>query len=48
MKAVRDHLGFAEELKTNKLERVVETEDGSDLFEDMKHRFLSFKKDKYL
>ncbi|KAK9901490.1 hypothetical protein M0R45_002072 [Rubus argutus] len=48
MKALRDHLGLAEELKTNKLERVVETEDGSDLFEDMKHRFLSFKKDKYL
>ncbi|XP_062023499.1 beta carbonic anhydrase 5, chloroplastic isoform X2 [Rosa rugosa] len=48
IKASRDSLGLTQELKSNKLERVVETEDGSDLFEDMKHRFLSFKKHKYL
>ncbi|PRQ24321.1 putative carbonic anhydrase [Rosa chinensis] len=48
IKASRESLGLTQELKSNKLERVVETEDGSDLFEDMKHRFLSFKKHKYL
>ncbi|PQP96070.1 beta carbonic anhydrase 5 chloroplastic [Prunus yedoensis var. nudiflora] len=43
-KAVR----LTEELKNNKLESVVETDDGSGLFEDMKRRFLSFKKHKYM
>ncbi|KAL6218340.1 PREDICTED: beta carbonic anhydrase 5, chloroplastic [Fragaria vesca subsp. vesca] len=48
IKASRESLGLTQQLKSNKLERVVETEDGSDLFEDMKHRFLSFKRQKYL
>lgn len=47
-KASRKPLGLTEELKNNKLESVVETDDGSGLFEDMKRRFLSFKKHKYM
>ncbi|ONH90676.1 hypothetical protein PRUPE_8G068900 [Prunus persica] len=47
-KASRKPLGLTEELKNNKLESVVETDDGSCLFEDMKRRFLSFKKHKYM
>ncbi|XP_050385600.1 beta carbonic anhydrase 5, chloroplastic-like isoform X5 [Argentina anserina] len=48
IKASAESLGLTQKMKSNKLERVVETEDGSELFEDMKHRFLSFKKNKYL
>lgn len=36
------------ELRDSRLERVAETESGSDLFENIKHRFLSFKKHKYM
>nr|XP_028957806.1 beta carbonic anhydrase 5, chloroplastic isoform X4 [Malus domestica] len=48
VKASRESLGITEQHKTNKLERVAETDDRSELFEDMKQRFVDFKKHKYM
>ncbi|CAN6686215.1 unnamed protein product [Malus baccata var. baccata] len=48
VKASRESLGITEQHKNNKLERVAETDDRSELFEDMKQRFLDFKKHKYM
>ncbi|PON98317.1 Carbonic anhydrase [Trema orientale] len=48
MKASREPPGLTQELRNSKLERVAETESGSDLFDNIKHRFLSFKKHKYM
>ena len=48
MKASREPPGLTQELRNSELERVAETESASDLFENLKHRFLSFKKHKYM
>ncbi|XP_028957804.2 beta carbonic anhydrase 5, chloroplastic isoform X1 [Malus domestica] len=48
VKASRESLGITEQHKNNKLERVAETDDRSELFEDMKQRFVDFKKHKYM
>ena len=48
MKASSEPPGLTQELKNKKLEKVAETDSGSDLFENIKHRFLSFKKHKYM
>ncbi|XP_048336099.1 beta carbonic anhydrase 5, chloroplastic isoform X3 [Ziziphus jujuba] len=46
-KASREPSGLTQELDS-KLQAVPESESGCDLFKDMKHRFLSFKKNKYM
>ncbi|XP_028965340.1 beta carbonic anhydrase 5, chloroplastic-like isoform X2 [Malus sylvestris] len=48
VKASRESLGITEQHKNIKLERVAETDDRSELFEDMKQRFLDFKNHKYM
>ncbi|PSS02603.1 Beta carbonic anhydrase [Actinidia chinensis var. chinensis] len=48
LKALKESQGLTQELMNNKLKSIVETQDGSDLFNEMKHRFLSFKKHKFL
>jgi carbonic anhydrase len=48
LKASKDCSGLAQELKSDKLEMISETNSESDLFEDMKHRFLKFKKNVYM
>jgi len=40
--------GFTEKLNNNKLSTLVDAEDGCDIFNDLKDRFLNFKKNKYL
>ncbi|KAK7412165.1 hypothetical protein VNO78_03614 [Psophocarpus tetragonolobus] len=40
--------GFTEKLNNNKLETLADAEDACDIFNDLKDRFLSFKKNKYL
>ncbi|XP_022149317.1 beta carbonic anhydrase 5, chloroplastic isoform X2 [Momordica charantia] len=40
--------GQTQELGTNKVNGVIETEKGCDLFEDIKRRFLSFKRHTYM
>lgn len=47
MKASREPPGLTQELN-NKPERLADTENECDLFKDLKHRFLSFKKHKYM
>ncbi|KAL5562647.1 hypothetical protein UlMin_032394 [Ulmus minor] len=48
MKTSSESPGLTQELKKNIMETEAQTETGSDVFEDMKHRFLSFKKHKYM
>ncbi|KAJ4716796.1 Carbonic anhydrase [Melia azedarach] len=48
LKASRESVGLAQELKSDKLETIVEVENGCDSFGEMKHRFLSFKKQKFM
>ncbi|KAF8406089.1 hypothetical protein HHK36_008169 [Tetracentron sinense] len=43
VKASRESLGLNQELMNNKLESVAEHNNGFDPFDEMKHRFLSFK-----
>jgi carbonic anhydrase len=47
MKSSREPPGLTQELN-NKPERLADTENECDLFKDLKHRFLSFKKHKYM
>ncbi|KAB1217542.1 Carbonic anhydrase, chloroplastic [Morella rubra] len=47
LKASKEPLGLTQQLDNNRLESVTETENGCDLFEDLKHRFLSFKKHQF-
>ncbi|KAL2342060.1 hypothetical protein Fmac_010000 [Flemingia macrophylla] len=48
LKASMGPPGFTEKLNNKKLETLTEAEDGCDVFNDLKDRFLSFKKNKYL
>ncbi|KAF4376414.1 hypothetical protein F8388_012067 [Cannabis sativa] len=48
MSASREPPALTQEHRNNKLETVVETESGTDLFDNLKRRFLSFKKHKYM
>ncbi|XP_052205862.1 beta carbonic anhydrase 5, chloroplastic isoform X2 [Diospyros lotus] len=48
LKASRESQGLTEQVTYNKQNRLVETQHGSDLFSELKHRFLSFKKHKFL
>ncbi|KAJ9705726.1 hypothetical protein PVL29_003693 [Vitis rotundifolia] len=48
LKASRESPGLSQELTSNRLESIAEIENGYDVFDEMKHRFLSFKKHKYL
>ncbi|XP_034682220.1 beta carbonic anhydrase 5, chloroplastic-like isoform X2 [Vitis riparia] len=48
LKASRESPGVTQELKSNRLESIAEIENRYDVFDEMKHRFLSFKKHKYL
>ncbi|XP_024020323.1 beta carbonic anhydrase 5, chloroplastic isoform X1 [Morus notabilis] len=48
MKASREPPGLTQDLGNNKLETVEETGSRSDLFQNIKHRFLSFKKHTYM
>lgn len=48
MKASKEPPGLIQDLGNNKLEMEAKTESQSDLFENMKHRFLSFKKNNYM
>ena len=41
LKASMESLGLTEELANNKLKSVGGTQNGSDLFNEMKHQFLS-------
>ncbi|KAJ1396531.1 Carbonic anhydrase [Sesbania bispinosa] len=40
--------GFTQQLNNSKLVTLAEAEDGCDIFNDLKDRFLSFKKNKYM
>ncbi|KAH1145756.1 hypothetical protein GLYMA_15G057700v4 [Glycine max] len=40
--------GFTEKLNNNRLKTLADAEDGCDIFNDLKDRFLSFKKNKYM
>ncbi|KAG6709944.1 hypothetical protein I3842_06G158300 [Carya illinoinensis] len=46
-KASKEPLGLTQQLDNSKLESLTESENGSDLFEDLKHRFLRFKRRKF-
>uniref|UniRef100_A0A5B6ZPU5 Uncharacterized protein n=1 Tax=Davidia involucrata TaxID=16924 RepID=A0A5B6ZPU5_DAVIN len=48
LKASREPLGVTQELTNKKQKSVAGTQNGCDMFNEMKHRFLSFKKHKYL
>ncbi|KAK7331754.1 hypothetical protein VNO80_28493 [Phaseolus coccineus] len=48
LKASMGPPGFTEKLNNNKLNTLAEAEDGCDIFNDLKYRFLNFKKNKYL
>ncbi|KAL6347364.1 hypothetical protein AAG906_017103 [Vitis piasezkii] len=48
LKASRESPRVTQELKSNRLESIAEIENRYDVFDEMKHRFLSFKKHKYL
>lgn len=48
LKASREPPRLTQELTNNKQRNTVGTQNGNDLFNEMKHRFLSFKKQKYL
>lgn len=40
--------GFTEQLNNSKLETLPEAKDGCDIFNDLKDRFLNFKKNIYM
>lgn len=46
--ALKEASGLTQEREADKLERMIKTESEIDVFDDMKNRFLSFKKHKYL
>ncbi|KAG2703894.1 hypothetical protein I3760_06G158800 [Carya illinoinensis] len=46
-KVSKEPLGLTQQLDNSKLESLTESENGSDLFEDLKHRFLRFKRRKF-
>ncbi|GAV64155.1 Pro_CA domain-containing protein, partial [Cephalotus follicularis] len=48
LKASREGPGLTQGLRSDKLERIAETEKGNDVFDEMKHRFLTFKKHTYM
>lgn len=48
LKASREHMSLVHEIVDDKQKNGVLTQTGSDMFSEMKHRFLSFKKDKYM
>ncbi|XP_057493522.1 beta carbonic anhydrase 5, chloroplastic-like isoform X1 [Actinidia eriantha] len=48
LKALRESPELTQELTNNKPKSIEETQDGSNLFNEMKHRFLNFKKRKFL
>ncbi|KDP40984.1 hypothetical protein JCGZ_24983 [Jatropha curcas] len=48
LKASRDSPAMTTELKSDKLERPAVTKKDSDLFDELKQRFISFKKHKYM
>lgn len=48
LKASMGPPGFTEKLNNNKLKTLADAEDGCDIFNDLKDRFLSFKKNKYM
>lgn len=48
LKASRESQGLTQELTSNRLESIAEIENRYDVFDEVKHRFLSFKKHKYL
>lgn len=48
LKASMEPPGLVQELKSNELESIVKRESGSDMFDEMKYRFLSFKRQKYM
>ncbi|KAF3975171.1 hypothetical protein CMV_001557 [Castanea mollissima] len=47
LKAMKEPPGLTQKLDKNRLDRLAESENGCDLFEDLKHRFLRFKKHKF-
>lgn len=48
VKALREPLDVKQEIINKEQKCAQIMENGADLFSEMKHRFLSFKKDKYL
>ncbi|KAJ7946778.1 Carbonic anhydrase [Quillaja saponaria] len=48
LKASREPAELTQQLRNNNLETEVKAENGCDLFDDLKYRFLSFKRHKYL
>ncbi|CAA3010761.1 beta carbonic anhydrase 5, chloroplastic isoform X1 [Olea europaea subsp. europaea] len=48
LKALRESAGLTQEIIDNPQKSIGTIEKGSDTFKEMRHRFLSFKKDKYL
>lgn len=48
LKASMGPPGLTEQLNNSKLETLAEAEDECDIFNDLKDRFLSFKKNKYM
>ncbi|GAV79692.1 Pro_CA domain-containing protein [Cephalotus follicularis] len=48
LKASREGQGLTQGLRSDKLERIAETEKGNDVFDEMKRRFLTFKKHTYM
>ncbi|KAG5104521.1 hypothetical protein JHK82_041491 [Glycine max] len=48
LKASMGPPGFTEKLNNNRLKTLADAEDGCDIFNDLKDRFLSFKKNKYM
>ncbi|XP_028112509.1 beta carbonic anhydrase 5, chloroplastic-like isoform X4 [Camellia sinensis] len=48
LKASMEPPGLTQELTNSKQESIIGTRNGSDLFNEMKHRFLSFKRQKFL
>ncbi|XP_002263870.2 beta carbonic anhydrase 5, chloroplastic isoform X3 [Vitis vinifera] len=48
LKASRESPGLTQELTSDRLESIAEIENRYDVFDEVKHRFLSFKKHKYL
>ncbi|XP_030943257.1 beta carbonic anhydrase 5, chloroplastic isoform X2 [Quercus lobata] len=47
LKAMKESPGLTQKLDKNRLDRLTESENGCDLFQHLKHRFLRFKKHKF-
>ena len=47
LKAMKEPPGLTQKFDKHRLDSLTETENGCDLFEDLKHRFLRFKKLKF-